>query len=112
MSKSDKLYNKSPTIKRDSDGKPGVQKPTKADATSAGLAGKTGVDGTDGEMPVEAKQTSDMEQMHDRHMQEVKDMHKRHISDMEHLKSKEVPMDEDGANLETPDDISNSGKTE
>lgn len=80
MSKSEKLYKESPEIKKGEDGKPGIHRPSKADKTDAGLEGNS-LPGSEGEMPIQVKQTNDM---HERHMQEMKDMHKRH--EKEHQK--------------------------
>lgn len=80
MAKSDKLYNKSPEIKKGEDGKPGIHRPTPAAKEDIGLAGNP-TSGSEGEMPIQVKQTHDM---HERHIQEMKDMHKRH--EKEHVK--------------------------
>jgi len=77
MAKHDKLYNKSPTVKKDADGKPGVHKPTKADGEDMGTEGNP-IPGSDGEMPIQEKQLHDM---HDRHHKEMKSMHERHGSE-------------------------------
>lgn len=71
MAKSDKLYSKSPKIEKDGDGKPGISKPTEADAEDMGIGGDN-LQGDQDQMPVQ------VEQMHKRHSTEVKDMHKRH----------------------------------
>lgn len=83
MTKSEKLYSKSPTIKRGESGKVSVEKPTPAAATDMGLEGNP-LPGDDGEMPIQVKQTTDM---HERHIQEMKDMHKRHQKEHEKLAS-------------------------
>lgn len=74
MAKSDKMYSSSPSIKKDAEGKPGIQKPTPAATDDAGLSGNP-LPGSEGEMPIHIKQINDM---HERHGQEMKDMHKRH----------------------------------
>ena len=77
MAKHDKLYNKSPTVKKDADGKPGVHKPSKSDSEGMGTSGNP-LPGSEGEMPVETKQMHDM---HERHGKEMKSMHERHSSE-------------------------------
>jgi hypothetical protein len=74
MSKSSKMYSSSPSIKKDSEGKAGISKPTPAAADSMATSGNPLPPG-EGEMPIHIKQINDM---HERHGQEMKDMHKRH----------------------------------
>jgi hypothetical protein len=90
-SKHDKLYSKSPSVKKDENGKPGVHKPSKADGESMGTEGNPLPGGGDG-MPVQAHQHEmndrhhkEMKSMHERHASEQHDMHKRHED--EHKKS-------------------------
>lgn len=78
MSKSDKLYSKSPKIEKDSEGKPGIKKPTEADAEDMGIGGDD-VEGNQTQMPVQ------VEQMHGRHSKEAKDMHARHEGEMKDM---------------------------
>lgn len=78
--KSDRLYKKSPSIKRGQDGKVGISKPTEADAEDMGVSGNP-LPGDDGKMPISMEQL--MAEMHERHMTELKDMHKRHASEYE-----------------------------
>lgn len=90
MSKSDKMYNKSPTINKDADGKPtkGISKPTQADAVDMGVAGDNAA-GDPSEMPVDVKNMDDMnmrhatelKDMHSRHEKELHDTHKRHLKE-------------------------------
>lgn len=81
MAKSSKLYNKSPTISRDEDGKTGISRPTTADGENMGTEGNP-LPGSGEEMPIHIKQFKDM---HERHLQEAKDMHKRHEKEHEKL---------------------------
>lgn len=74
MAKSDKLYKDSPKVEKDENGKPGVKKPSKADAVDMGTEGNP-LEGAGDGMPVE---TTPQGEMHDRHAREMKDMHKRH----------------------------------
>lgn len=89
--KSDKMYASSPSVKRGEDGKTGIHKPTKASAVDAGLAGNPLPQDTKGEMPVQVKQYSDMQE---RHIQELKDMHKRHKTEHEKLAADHSGMDD------------------
>lgn len=77
LAKHDKLYNKSPTVKKDADGKPGVHKPTPAADEDMGTEGNPNPGGGDG-MPIHEKQ---LHEMHDRHGKEMKSMHERHHSE-------------------------------
>lgn len=70
-SRSGKLYDKSPKLERDGEGKVGISKPTAADKESAGIGEPT---------PVEQ-----VGAMHERHASEMKDMHKRHFKEMKKL---------------------------
>lgn len=101
MAKSDKLYKDSPEIKKDSDGKPGIQRPSKADTASLGTEGNP-VPGDEDGMPLQVKQTHDM---HERHIQEMKDMHKRHQKEHEKLAADHSGTDEHTNDLgdKTPD---------
>lgn len=81
MTKSSKLYKDSPKIEKDEDGKPGIKKPSKADAEDMGTEGNPLPGAGDG-MPVEDEQA---EHMHDRHARETKDMHKRHEDEMKDM---------------------------
>lgn len=94
--KSDKLYSSSPTIKRGSDDKVGVSKPTKADAENMAVSGNPLPGGQDGEMPLHIKQFVDM---HDRHEQEMKDMHKRHQKEHEMLSKDHSGLGDAGAEV-------------
>lgn len=84
MAKSEKLYSKSPELKRGEDGKVGISKPDAADKTDMGLEGNPLPQDSESDagMPVQVKQVSDM---HERHIQEMKDMHKRHQKEHEKL---------------------------
>lgn len=74
--KSVRLYNDSPSLKRDKDsGSVSVKKPSEADAQDMGIEGNELEGGGDG-MPVEVHQA--VSDMHGRHEKEMKDMHKRH----------------------------------
>jgi hypothetical protein len=92
MAKSDKLYDKSPRLKRDKEsGEMGIHKPTEADAENMGVAGNPLPTDGSGEIPMEVHQA--MASMHDRHSKEMKDMHKRHEDehkDMHKRHQKEV----------------------
>lgn len=96
MSKSAQMYKDSPSVKRGADGKPGVQKPTKASAEDAGLAGNP-LPNQEGEMPIHVKQVNDM---HERHITEMKDMHKRHRTEHEKLAADHAGMDDASKSLE------------
>lgn len=89
------MYKDSPEIKKDSEGKPGIQKPSKADAEDMAVSGNP-LPGSEGEMPIQVKQTHDM---HERHIQEMKDMHKRHQKEHEKLSADHAGMDESGQSL-------------
>ena len=69
MARSDKLYDKSPKIERDGDGKVGIMKPTKADAVDAGIDGM--------KVPVEH-----LAEMYDRHSSEHRSMTRRHLKEV------------------------------
>mgnify|MGYP001555147659 FL=1 len=89
LSKSDKLYSKSPSIKKDKDGKTSISKPKEADAEDMGIAGDN-IQGEQTQMPVQTEQLgethsrhqTEMKDMGKRHTDEVKDMHKRHAKEM------------------------------
>lgn len=90
MSKSEKLYKNSPSIKRDEkDGSMKVEKPSKVDGQDMGTEGNP-LPGSDGKMPIEVKQSvgDAMAEMHGRHQNELKDMHKRHQDDFKTLEKK------------------------
>lgn len=94
MAKSDKLYNKSPKIERDSEsGKVGIKKPTKADAEDMGIEGNELPGAGDG-MPVITHEEA-MDAMHDRHINEMKDMHKRHAKEVSEFMKKSIANKED-----------------
>lgn len=89
MAKSDKLYSKSPSIKKDADGKAGISKPSEADAEDMGIGGDD-AEGNQTQMPVDVQQVGDTQK---RHMTEMKDMHKRHedeSKDMHKRHTKEI----------------------
>lgn len=77
LAKHDKLYNKSPTVKKDADGKPGVHKPSHATGEDIQTEGNP-VPGAGDGMPIQEKQ---LHEMHERHHKEVKSMHERHGSE-------------------------------
>lgn len=89
MSKSNKLYSKSPSIKRGADGSPGVSSPTEADSENMGIGGDD-VQGNQTQMPVDTEQLdgthkrhqTEAKDMHKRHEDETKDMHKRHLKEV------------------------------
>lgn len=88
MSKSDRLYSKSPKVERDTDGEVKIKKPAEATKEDIGLSGNPlpETEG-EGEMPIA------VEQIHDRHQREMKDTHKRHedeIKDMHKRHHKEI----------------------
>lgn len=85
MTKSSKLYSDSPALKKDSDGKVGIEKPSQATATDIGTGGSP-LPGTPGEMPVQAHQ--EHQEMVERHSSELKDLHKRHGKEHEKLMEK------------------------
>lgn len=92
MSKHDKLYKDSPKIEKNDDGKPGIKKPTPADAENMGTEGNDSPGAGDG-MPVQ------VEEMHGRHEKEMKDMHARHEGeqkDMHKRHGKEIKKMHDG----------------
>lgn len=82
VQKSDKLYKKSPSIKRGDNGKVGISRPTEADSEDMGVSGNP-LPGTEGQMPISIEQLKS--DMHERHMTELKDMHKRHMGEYEKL---------------------------
>lgn len=89
MSKSSKMYEKSPSIKKNEEGKPGISAPTQADAEDMGVAGNP-LPGSEGEDNIAVQQVSEthkrhaveMKDMHKRHVDEVGDMHKRHLKEI------------------------------
>lgn len=83
MGKSDKLYSKSPKIEKDGDGKPGIKRPTEADAEDMGVGGDN-TQGQQVQMPIQ------VEQMHDRHSKEVKDMHARHEGEHKDMNKRHI----------------------
>lgn len=86
MTKSARLYKDSPSIKKDENGKPGIQKPTQADAEDMGIADSAS------EMPVNIHQS--MSEMLERHSNELKDMQKRHSKEADGIKEKHSPKEE------------------
>lgn len=78
-----KLYDKSPSIKKDEDGKPGIQKPTKATGEDIGTEGNP-LPGSDGKMPIDTHQ-AEHEELAKRHVKELEDMHKRHKEDYHNM---------------------------
>lgn len=86
MSKAKKLYKDSPSIEKDEDGKPGIRKPSQADAEDMGLAGSPAGEGSEGEMPIQVHQK--MTDMLERHQNELKDMQKRHSKEADQLHTK------------------------
>lgn len=89
--KSSKMYDKSPSIKKDKDGKAKVDKPSKASMTDAGLEGNP-LPGSDGTMPVDQHEAERVS-MHKRHEEEQKSMHDRHVKDLKemHKRHHEAP---------------------
>lgn len=86
MSKSDKMYAKSPKIEKDKDGKPGIKKPEKADAEDMGVSDNTN------EMPVDAHE-QERQSMHKRHEEELKslqDGHHKAVGDMNSRHEKDL----------------------
>lgn len=96
--KSAKLYNDSPSLKRDKEsGSVGVHKPSEADAQDMGIEGSELPGGGDG-MPVQVEQMhgrheTEMKDMHKRHEDEHKDMHKRHLKEHKKLQEAANPTD-------------------
>lgn len=89
MKKSEKLYSKSPKLKRDEEsGKVAVEKPTEAAKEDIGVSGSP-LEGTPGEMPIQAHEAH--QDMVERHANELKDMHKRHEKEHEKVLKKHVP---------------------
>ena len=92
LAKHSKLYKDSPSIEKDDDGKPGIKRPSKADAESMGTEGNP-LEGAGDGMPVGPDENEDMANMHDRHARELKDTHKRHedeVKDMHKRHAKEA----------------------
>lgn len=92
MSRSDKMYGKSPKLERDEDDKIAVKKGSetaaekKADKKEGGESKKEGeastaVDGME-------EHHEHFKEMHERHRNEMKDMHKRHQKEHEMLTEK------------------------
>jgi hypothetical protein len=96
MSKSDKMYAKSPKIEKDDKGKPGIKKPSKADAEDMGTEGND-VEGAGDGMPVDIHEKERVS-MHKRHQEEQKAMHDRHEKDLKdmHARHHEVAESEKG----------------
>lgn len=94
--KSAKLYNDSPSLKRDKNsGEVGVKKPSEADAEDMGISGSPLPESDGGDMPVQVEQMRDrheteMKDMHKRHEDEHKDMNKRHIKEVKNMANKEA----------------------
>lgn len=99
MSKSEKMYAKSPKIGKDEKGKPKVTKPKGDEADQAGTegAGST-LEGAGHGTPVDVK-GQEVQSMHQRHEEEQKalhevhekgkkDMHDRHEKDMKDMHSR------------------------
>lgn len=86
MAKAEKLYNKSPSIAKDEDGKPGIKRPTEADGVDMGTEGNP-LPNSDGKMPIEVHQR--MSEMLERHQNELKDMQKRHSKEADKMVPKE-----------------------
>lgn len=84
MPKSDKMYKDSPSVKKDENGKPGISKPSQADAENMGTSGDA-MPGSAGVMPVDVHQKTS--EMMDRHHAEIKDMQKRHSKEHEKIVS-------------------------
>lgn len=78
MSKSDKMYSKSPKIEKDENGKASIKKPSEADAEDMA------VEDNPKEMPVDVQEI-ERHDMAKKHVQELKDMHKRHSDDFEKM---------------------------
>lgn len=83
MAKSDKMYEKSPKIEKDEKGKPGIKKPSKADAEGMGIEGSPLKGAGDG-MPVDIHEKERMS-MHKRHQEETQAMHDRHEKDLKEM---------------------------
>lgn len=87
MSKSNKMYSKSPKIEKDKDGKPGIKKPG-PDEKEATEAGGSELEGAGDGMPVDVhekerasmmkRHEEELVSMHSRHSKDMKEMHKRH----------------------------------
>lgn len=86
MSKSEKLYKNSPSLKRGEDGDVGIKKPSEADAENMGVAGDTN-ENSPGEMPINVHQAAERHDMHHKHVHEHLQMHGRH--EQEHMTGKE-----------------------
>lgn len=86
--KSKKLYKDSPTVKKDSEGKPGISKPKPSDKEDMGLEGGP-IPGAGEEMPVDIheqehtamykRHQEELSATHERHLKDIKEMHKRHF---------------------------------
>lgn len=93
MAKAQKLYEKSPSLKRNEDGDMEVHKPTEADGQDMGTEGSP-LPGSDGKMPIEAHQ-AERKSMHKRHEEELKDMHDRHRKDLAEMHKRHESKSED-----------------
>jgi hypothetical protein len=83
MTKSDKMYSKSPKIEKDEKGKPKITKPTKADGESMGTEGSP-LEGASQEMPIDIHE-KERQSMHKRHEEELIAMHDRHSKDLREM---------------------------
>jgi hypothetical protein len=83
MSKHSKMYENSPKVSKDSEGKPGISKPDKATAESIGTEGNP-LEGAGDGMPVDPHQAERAE-MGKKHLQEHKDMNKRQEAEHESM---------------------------
>lgn len=93
MAKSEKLYSKSPKLKRDEEsGKVGVEKPTEATKEDIGLEGNP-LEGAGEGMPIQAHEAH--QDMVERHIAEFKDLHKRHEKEHEKLLKKHSAGEDD-----------------
>lgn len=81
MSKSSKMYKSSPSIKKNEDGKPGIEKPSKADGEDMGIEGNPLEGAGEGE-PVDPH-SAERAEMGKKHLQEHKDMNKRQETEHE-----------------------------
>lgn len=77
MSKSNKLYSDSPSLKRGEDGEVGVQKPSEADADNMGVGGSD-EQGDPAQMPIDTHQEGERREMKHRHVGEHLAQHHRH----------------------------------
>lgn len=86
MNRASKLYSHSPRMERDEDsGEMGIHRPIEADKQDMGLSGNP-IQGTPGEMPIEASQSHERHEMHHKHIEEHHQVHRRH--ELEHATHK------------------------